>query len=227
MEIRWHETTPPEEPGLMAELVWDAGRRALGVVPAWVFDETDVDAMLRHLWDLTGAYSRAIEEERIGTAPPPKTIVRQFWKPFHLPESPADEQQARVYEAEATVPDGREFTTVPECQAYVDQVLASEFWRRRFPRYTRVTVKDGRGRWHGVANKPKRELLLPRVSRNERAILHELAHVVTSLRFAPHGPEFARTYVDLVRAIKGDAAARVLLEAFDRHDVGVNGHPAG
>jgi putative metallohydrolase (TIGR04338 family) len=62
---------------------------------------------------------------------------------------------------------------------------------------------------------------LPRWGRSERVILHELAHHATPRYCAAHGPEYARTFLDLVRHFMGREVAQQLEEAFESHRVKV------
>lgn len=102
--------------------------------------------------------------------------------------------------------------TVPECQAYVDQVERRLGLFGTGHRGWQVTPGKG-ARWatarsNGVIN-------LPRWARSRPVILHEIAHHLSrEPQYASHGPEFAREYVDLVRLMLGPIAARRLLDAF-------------
>jgi putative metallohydrolase (TIGR04338 family) len=132
-----------------------------------------------------------------------------------------DSQRARLYDAERALRGGRRFVTVGECQAYVDDVLGSAWWQARFPRVREIRVTDGRGRRHAGAFVESRRIALPKWARNERVLLHEVAHHATPRDAAAHGPEYARIYVDLVHAFMGERAARRLLAAFEAHRVNV------
>ncbi len=140
---------------------------------------------------------------------------------------PRDSQRSRLYDAERALRGGRRFVTVEECQAYVDGVLASEWWRSRFPRVRAIRVTDGRGRRHAGAFVESARIALPKWARTERVLLHEIAHHAAPRAAAAHGPEFARIYVELVREFRGEKPARRLLAALHAHRVRVEpAHPA-
>jgi len=132
---------------------------------------------------------------------------------------PRDSQRSKLYRAERTVGEGQHFPSVAHCQARVDQILASAWWQTRFPALDQVQVRDGRGRRHAGAFHNRGAISLPRWSRRERVILHELAHLATPASFAAHGPEYAAVYLELVGHFMGAAAARDLAEAFRTHRV--------
>lgn len=73
-----------------------------------------------------------------------------------------------------------------------------------------VEVRDGRGAlaWANI-------IMLPKWARNERVILHELAHVIATERPA-HGRQFARIFIDLLQRFhpQRHAAAAALKVAF-------------
>ena len=87
------------------------------------------------------------------------------------------------------------------------------------PALDQVQVRDGRGRRHAGALQNQGVILLPRWSRRERVILHELAHLATPSSFAPHGPEYAAVYLELVQHFMGAAAAGGLGGSFRTHRV--------
>jgi putative metallohydrolase (TIGR04338 family) len=121
-----------------------------------------------------------------------------------------------VYDAEERLKakDGPEFTWA-ETLAYVERVTRSRWWRCRLPRGVRV--KDGRGTRiaRGGWGTGRPTVNLPRWARTRLVILHELAHVLTSRpgrEVAAHGPEFAKTYLELVRRFEPELAPRLRAE---------------
>ncbi len=108
--------------------------------------------------------------------------------------------------------------TIRDCQAFVDRVVGSRWWRARQGDrgIGHVTVRDGRGRSRTACADyfvgTGRVIKLPLWGRTRPVILHELAHHLAGLE-AKHGPDFARAYLDLVRRWIGrDAAARLRAE---------------
>lgn len=135
---------------------------------------------------------------------------------------PRDNQRSKVYRAERRVSKGVQFSTVSEMQGYVDQLCASRWWHNRFPDVQDITVKDGRGRrnaagWNGRCGTGY--VAMPRWSRCERVLFHEVAHVVTPGCYAWHGREFVRNFLALVDRWMGKEVARLLRESFSEYKV--------
>src|SRR5688500_7785550 len=101
-----------------------------------------------------------------------------------------DSQRQRCYDAENQIGDGRAYPTVGECQRRVDAIVGSKWWREHAHRgvygpRSKVTVHDGRG--HRNATSYGGTVALPKWARNDRVILHELAHEALP-RGERHGP---------------------------------------
>jgi putative metallohydrolase (TIGR04338 family) len=132
-----------------------------------------------------------------------------------------DSQRSKIYASEKGLRRGQRFQDMRDCQRYVDLVVFSPWWQERFGSRARVEARDGRGRRHAGAFDHKRAIALPKWSRSELIILHELAHIATPLQFAAHGPEFARNYLELVRYFMGDRAAARLENGYRMNHVRV------
>jgi hypothetical protein len=132
---------------------------------------------------------------------------------------PRDSQRSKLYTAEGAFHGAPDFKTVPECQAYVDSVMASRWVRARWKQ--RVTVHDGRGRSSASGGTSGR-LNLPLWSRSRYVILHEMAHVLTPYQYAAHGPEYAGVLLSLVHHILGQETAAKLRVSFKEHRVRYN-----
>lgn len=135
-----------------------------------------------------------------------------------------DTQRKKLYTAERFLQYPKEggraavrIETVPEIQAWVDRMIASAWWQKRYPHVQRITVKDGRGR--RIACAGYRSITLPKWSRSKAVILHEIAHVVTSSRVAWHGWEFADNLLKLVGHWVGGEEAELLKQSFKKHRV--------
>ena len=114
---------------------------------------------------------------------------------------PRDSQRSKLYEAERAVTwEGeRKFETVAEIQRYVDRLTSQMWWIKRWPRITAgtvltwdgfedrpaIVVHDGRGRRRAGAS--NRMITMPKWSRVEHIVLHEVAHIVTVGNKASHG----------------------------------------
>lgn len=147
-----------------------------------------------------------------------------------------DSQRSKVYAAEKALPGyltERRLETVPELQAYVDEVTRSEWFRWRFPRLgsaramgglVPVLVLDGRGRRSACAS--GRTISMPCFARSRMVVLHELAHVCIlfdpSVRpgsYAAHGWEFCAIYLELVRQFFDQPMHDALVWSFRTHRV--------
>lgn len=129
----------------------------------------------------------------------------------------------KVYAAAGRVPAGRALRTVGATQLFVDGVLKDDWWQRSCPDTGSVVVRGGRRAvgapaWHESTIGPggmSHVLHLPPWARRPLVVLHELAHVAVEpiLWAKPHGPQFARAWVDLTAAVVGaETAARLAAE---------------
>lgn len=139
-----------------------------------------------------------------------------------------DSQREKLYRAEIEgLKDfrGREFETIGEVEAYYRDLLRQVWFGRTFGRTVRaVKVYDGRGRrsaCHRGTINGCAMICLPRWSRFEAVVLHELAHALVPSAdcFAPHGREFAEKFLRLVRNRLGPDAECSLKAAFKKHHV--------
>ncbi len=143
---------------------------------------------------------------------------------------PRDSQRARLYAAERVAFEAEyrvlRLETLPAVRAFLDGVLADSRFRAVYGHFSSVRLKDGRGTRHAYAayDQETRAVLfsLPRWSRTRPIVLHELAHVASLHRhgrIAPHGPEFAAVYIELVERHLGRIAALRLKRLFRVHRV--------
>lgn len=134
-----------------------------------------------------------------------------------MPGHMRDSQRQKVYNAEGTAVGhlGRALPTVPEMQAYVDKLLG-EAWARRRWGARRVTVKDGRG--HRNATGGYGDVQMPLWSRNERYLLHEVAHNVAGGAHW-HDESFTRVCLELYAHVFGADAGKAYREACRKYHV--------
>lgn len=137
-----------------------------------------------------------------------------------------DNQRARVYRAENKARQGTKglsFETVAEMQKYVDRLHRSKWFQKRWPRIKSFTVTDGRGRRSGASfGTYWSTLKMPRWSRHEEYLLHEVAHTCTASsarEAAAHGPEFVTILLELIGHQMGAAARDHYLKTFIEHGV--------
>ncbi|MDQ4069743.1 MAG: hypothetical protein M3203_09800 [Actinomycetota bacterium] len=130
---------------------------------------------------------------------------------------PRDSQRARLYRAEGEVDVGRRLPTVEKMQAYVDGVVAAEWFVARWGARS-FEVRPGFGHRRATANEHG-VLQMPKWARSELVLLHEVAHCLTPATVASHGPEYAGVLVALARRAMNPATAQSLEDAFARHRV--------
>lgn len=134
-----------------------------------------------------------------------------------------DSQRSKVYRAESVIISGAEerFRQVADIQSYVDRLVGSAWFRRRWPRVGKVEVRPGYGARRALAT--FNIIKLPLWSRSQAVILHELAHVCVNytdgFEYPAHGREFCSTFLALVRHELGDEAWRSLKDSFRRNRV--------
>jgi putative metallohydrolase (TIGR04338 family) len=128
------------------------------------------------------------------------------------------ERQLGVYASEeaALAGAGQEFRNLREVRAYVDELIASDWWADRWPHIEAIPVSRTRsGRFSGYAVEGSGEIRLG--SLREPVVLHEVAHVVTP--GAGHGPAFVDALLALVRERLGFHAYGALLGELRRRQV--------
>ena len=130
------------------------------------------------------------------------------------------ECQSSVYAGEeaALAGAGRVFRDLGDVRAYLDELVASDWWADRWPHIEAIPLGRSRsGRLSGYAVEGSGEVRL--ASLTEPVVLHEVAHVVTP--GAGHGPAFVDALLALVRERLGFPAYGALLtELRHRHVVG-------
>ena len=136
---------------------------------------------------------------------------------------PRDSQRARLYRAEGTVDAGRRLPTVERMQAWVDGLVATDWFVARWGERS-FEVRPGFGHRRATADAGNGILQMPKWARSELVLLHEIAHCLTPLTVASHGPEYAGVLLALVRrgmgpsgpgrGVAGPGTAQRLEDAF-------------
>lgn len=125
---------------------------------------------------------------------------------------PRDNQRKRLYDSEKDLGQGphRIFRAVEGVKEYVESIMRSHWFQDHFPDVTSIEVTDGRRRRNAAAQRfethtweIKGVIKMPKWSRIEIVILHEIAHVVTPNHFAAHGLEFATNFLALTKHALG------------------------
>lgn len=143
-----------------------------------------------------------------------------------------DNQRSKLYKAEHVLwDDSKKFQTIGECEEYIKTVLRSRWFKNRYPHKEKLVLGDGRGMRRATAGSWLEtntvDISLPRWSRMEAVILHELSHNVSPMFKAAHGPEFASNFLSLVLRFMGRNAWVQLRESYKKHRVKwrINGGP--
>lgn len=131
---------------------------------------------------------------------------------------PRDSQRARLYRAEGEVDAGRRLPTVERMQAWVDALAATEWFVARWGAQS-FDVRPGFGHRRATADPVTAILQMPKWARSELVLLHEVAHCLTPVTFASHGPEYAGVLLALARRGMGPGTAQLLEDAFARERV--------
>lgn len=133
-------------------------------------------------------------------------------------DQPRDAQRQKVYDAEGVLDSmGKKLPTVPEMQEYADRLMFTAWFQRRWGRRS-IVVRPGYRRRRGAA--VGRQIRMPKWTRYESYVLHEIAHVLTQRNDEPfHGPRFCAVLLALVEHQMGKEAAQALRESFRKHKV--------
>ena len=114
--------------------------------------------------------------------------------------------------------------TIEACQAYVDHLIRSAWFQRRWPEVARRGVTCRHKVYGNATWSPSGYISLPPWARDEATILHEVAHAVTPREVA-HGPEYAAAMLALVGHRMGPEAAKALREQYREHRVRIAAAP--
>jgi len=128
------------------------------------------------------------------------------------------ERQVLVYAGEdaALADAGRVFRDLREVRAYVDELVASDWWADRWPHIDAIPVGRTRSsRFGGYAVDGTNEIRLGKLT--EPVLLHEIAHVVSP--GAGHGPAFLAALGALVRERLGFHSYGALLAELRRRNL--------
>ena len=134
-----------------------------------------------------------------------------------------DTQRKKVYKAGWDTRKGMEFEDLSACQVYVDKVVNSRWWTRRYPHCRNVIVSPKRGGTaYGMppqtwARPVTGEILLPPWAMNERVIIHELSHCAAPMTIAWHGREYCAIFLEMITRWMGKEAGTELRNGFKKY----------
>jgi hypothetical protein len=140
---------------------------------------------------------------------------------------PRDTQRSRLYRAE--VWDGRNLGTLEACRAAAVGIVASDWWRRRFPshppaRLPRLRPGHGARQAYFGLLEGEATITLPRRYRTRGVLIHELLHwALADAGLAAHGPTFARLLLEATAEFRGPQIAGRLAGRYRRERVRVGG----
>lgn len=143
-----------------------------------------------------------------------------------------DNQRSKLYKAEGEAFEGflcdeLNDLTVDDCQAFINKIMHSRWFRSRYGTHQPPRVKSGKGARWATARYRERSIVLPLWARKPWVMLHELAHYAVRWTdsfagadcTAHHGPEFAKEYLALVRRWIGKEEADALRAAYKKNRV--------
>lgn len=135
---------------------------------------------------------------------------------------PHDSQRSRMFEAENSAGlESARLETVAEMQIFVDRITESRWWKTR-TRKKFIKVMPGRGCRNALATYSRWGLpiiKMPKWSRSEYVILHELAHHLTPSEYAAHGKEFCKNHLAMIKRWLGHEQWKRLHNAFHNFNV--------
>lgn len=145
-----------------------------------------------------------------------------------------DSQRSKVYKAERELPEFHEaphFPHIESVKSYVLRVQNHPALIKKYGEFLSPHIHVGDGRARRSAGGNAQGIWMPKWSRKKIVILHELAHVISSRKYrvrwvgttadkiAGHGWQFCEVYLDLVRAMLGNANAEALKASFKKNKV--------
>jgi len=133
-----------------------------------------------------------------------------------------DSQRQKVYNAEFSALSRDGLMSLDECQAYIDSITKTAWWRHR-SRLRHVEVVAGARNGRAWAHYGR--IRTSPGSRSKPVLLHELSHNLTPNTYdvAAHGPEFCANLLALVRQFLGEEEAEKLKASLKSYKVKVRG----
>lgn len=135
----------------------------------------------------------------------------------NIADASVTDQTDLVYAAEdlALGDTGRRFSRWTDVAAYVDAVVASDWWAGTFPHAPQEVevLRRSRSATASLASRGSAAIAIRDGSWTSPVILHELAHLAAP-RDDDHGPSFAAAFLVIAREHLGFAAYGALASAF-------------
>ncbi len=140
-----------------------------------------------------------------------------------------DQQRQRVYKAEECLKKvSKRFNEIKDVKALFEQIFNADWFKQQFPKVQNYSIGDGRrrrkanGYSYGHNNDDgiiTVRVNLPRWSRWEFIILHEIAHGLQPRNSSGHGKEFCGIYLWLVSQVMSEEAYLLLWRSFGEHNI--------
>lgn len=137
-----------------------------------------------------------------------------------------DSRRNKLYTAERVLEKySTRLFSIEEAQDFLKKNMSRKYITERYPEATDPVIVErtwGRSSWaYGT-----RRIRLNEWGFTQWILLHEMSHIVSKRHFgldiAGHGWEFARTYLDIIRAVFGIDAYHELKTSFREHKVKFN-----
>ncbi len=107
-----------------------------------------------------------------------------------------------------------DFSSLRKIQEFVDSLIVSIWFRKRFGYQPLIIVKSKRG-YGADTHRGSSTIRFSKSWRNMLTVLHEVAHIVRKPGTGSnHGRFFARTLLELVNHVVGEEAAKILKKEF-------------
>lgn len=149
-----------------------------------------------------------------------------------------DSQRQKVYDAErylrnhckneglrSQINRNTEFSSIKEIERYIDKLLKSAWFIRRWGKRENPTIVEIQGHT-ATAWSAQNKIDLPRWGWNKVVVLHELAHIVHMFGSGTsHGRYFCRTLLELIEHELGLEARRFLKKRYTTTRVKSTPHP--
>lgn len=152
-----------------------------------------------------------------------RTVKAQVYDAeFRLRSALANGGPVHAFGSVVTLPEERKFGDLAGVQRYVDLV-----WKVSYNGpLLAPKVRERRGSKHAHYERMKHVIAVPdhvgtqhSWAMRELVVLHELAHAMTNMELADHGPAFCGTFVTLVREWIGQEAGWLLMAELSERGV--------
>jgi putative metallohydrolase (TIGR04338 family) len=133
-----------------------------------------------------------------------------------------DSQRQRVYDSEAefekTVGSGQQFRNKDEVQAYLFNLMGSNWYQTQWPKAPRTITVRLNAIW-ARSSGGRTKIRISKGSMDEITVLHELAHSITGKEGGWHGRTFCINFLKLIRKKLSVTAEESMKACFKKHKV--------